>query len=82
MEELLSMENYQQIYQYRDEREFLQEEEKEEQMQFNQAPKLYKNQLLEIFQFFSANEIYCKVRLLTKKLRNIEEIFATLLKTY
>jgi hypothetical protein len=56
------MENYQQIYLYRDEKDFLQEEEKEEQMQFNQIPKLYKNQLLEIFQFFSANDIYCKVR--------------------
>ena len=56
------MENYQQIYLYRDEKEFLQEEQKEEHKRFNQPPKLYKNHLLEIFLFFSANQIYCKVR--------------------
>ena len=43
------MENYQQIYLYRDEKELLQEEQKEEHKQLNQPPMLYKNQLLEIF---------------------------------
>ncbi len=36
-------------------------------------PKLYKNQLQEIFSFFSANEIYCKVRSLSKTQFNLEE---------
>ncbi len=30
---------------------------------------------MEIFSFFNANEIYCKVRILSKKFSNIEEIF-------
>jgi hypothetical protein len=38
VEELLSMENFHQIYYQRDESEFLQEEEKEEHMLMKQPP--------------------------------------------